>query len=292
MAFDLVLRFTGIAAFITNQNYREDDDVSVYVIMPGVEGAKDALDDEPLCPHNSYVEPGLRKQERTSLKGTIVTFDLSYCDDDPPTYECTALPKELIDVRTLLADLCVVDLDVLETSSPPRPDFVMTQVLLPEGDFDCMPDGYWCIDPLGNGKPIKGPIAHTVCIKWTGLERASMTLTKMDGTGEDGTSWSPPGGVVTLKFVNTCKETPDLEGSKSIRDRDFKWYYELLTKSAKKDITDGLSTKDLPIPRYCTESADKGALAQVLSERKALVLSHDCFPAQMASYVDSAAAQE
>src|SRR5437588_49073 len=110
MAFDLELTFTGIAAFIPNPYYSDGDEyeVPVYVIMPGVEGAKDALDDEPLCPHNSYIEPGVMGLARTSLKGTIVSFDLDY-GGTTPNYQYTELPKELINLGTLLKKLCVVD---------------------------------------------------------------------------------------------------------------------------------------------------------------------------------------
>jgi hypothetical protein len=295
MAFDLELTFTGIAAFIPNPYYSDgaEDEVPFYVIMPGVEGAKDALDDEPLCPHNSYIEPGVMGPARTSLKGTIVSFDLDY-GGETPNYQATALPKELINLGTLLDKLCVVDFDVLEPDSPPRPASVMTQILLPEGDFDKNLDlGCWCIDPLGQGNGITGQIAHVVSIKWTSLEKARMIIADMDGTDEIEKCWSQENGVISLSFVNTCKETPDLlKPYKARRDRDFKWYYELLTKPARDEIVALLENQDLPIPRYCTESTGKGALARALKERlelEFLVLSHDCFPGQMASYANGAA---
>jgi hypothetical protein len=295
MSFKLTLTFTGIAAFIPNPNYDDGDenDVLVYVIMPGVEGAKDALDDEPLCPHNSYIEPGLLGPDRTSLKGTIVTFDLDYCGK-APNYKRTGLPTQLINLGTLLDTLCVVDTAVLDPESPSRPALVMTQVLLPEGDFDYEPDNaYWCVDPLGSGKKIKDRIAHEVSITWTDLQEARMTLTKMDGTDETEYCWSQRDATICLTFVNTCKETPDMKKPyKATRDRDFKWYYELLTKEAKDGIVKLLETQDLPIPRYCTKSTAKGALAGALRKRvkeNPLVLSHDCFPGQMPTYANRSA---
>jgi hypothetical protein len=290
MVFDLTLTFTGIAAFIPNPHYDYNDpkDNQFFVIMPGVEGAKNALDDEPLCPHKSYIEPCLDpKIDLTSLKGKIVSFELIY--DQEPTYPTQVLPKILTNLGTLLDKLCRVDDRVLDLESPPRPDFVMTQILLPVGYCDSDSAANWSVDKLGTGTKIPGPIAHEVYVKLTGLKSATAVLTRMDGTGKTTLTLTPEyTNLVSLRFVNTCKEEPEMrKKAKSVRDRDFKWYYELLTPQAKNDIQKVILNGDLPIPKYYEKSNRAATLAEVLTARRLLVAQHDCFPAQMANYQSS-----
>ena len=53
MSFNLKIIITGICAFVENDN----GEGPVCVVMPSLSGRK-ASDDEPLCPHYSYIEQG------------------------------------------------------------------------------------------------------------------------------------------------------------------------------------------------------------------------------------------
>jgi hypothetical protein len=276
MPFDLHLSFTGIAAFV-----QITEDTPVWVVMPGLDGPKDALDGEPLCPHNSYIE---LDGKMTSLKGQVVTFDLAYAGS--PSHGSSYLPYELIDMQVLLGELCVIDRAIVAQTSPPRPAFVMTQVLLPPGEFSTVKEYGWSIDQVdaSYGAQIKGTLAHVVTLTIKNLTSAKALLEAMDGTGTTCIDLTPPGASsdVNAQLVNTCKELGPSE-ERTWRDRDFKWYFELLEKEVKLAIVELIENEDLPIPRYTPEDNVYSARFR----QNILVVTvggHDCFPAQMAGY--------
>jgi hypothetical protein len=297
MSFSLQLSFTGIVAFIQLIEYGP-----VYLVMPGLEGAKDALDDEPLCPHNSYIELDKRYAEvpltpgknfdRTSLKGQVVTFQLAYEAGTPNA--ATDLPDELIDMQVLLGELCILNQDVLARTSPPRPAFVMTQVELPPGEYTGHSDAAeeWSIDQVDPryGEAIDDVLAHEVWLTITNLTAASAILTPMDGaTPPVALALTPKDGNANVyaQLVNTCKEVPDSE-PRTYRDRDFKWYFELLDHDIKKTIADLIGYDDLPIPRYVATYESREKESKHVTSANG---GHDCFPAQMAGYGSSSQAQ-
>jgi hypothetical protein len=294
MAFSLELTFTGIAAFI-----QTDEEAPIYVIMPGLEGAKDALDGEALCPHNSYIEPNFEPCSvggrtdpgvyfhRTSLKGQFVRIELTYAADAP--LSTTYLPDSLIDMKVLLGDtLCSVNKDVLTRTSPPRPAFVMTQVLLPaNGTFDACEDDGWSVDQVdgGYGTPIAGPLAHAVRLTFENLTKAVALLEPMDGTPSSYVELTPKSGAWSyVSLINTCKDL-DPQEPKSLRDRDFKWYFELLDDDSRLTILALIGNDDLPVPRYIPPNG----VIQVKSLYPVVLENggHDCFPAQMAAYSEN-----
>jgi hypothetical protein len=296
MAFSLELTFTGIAAFV-----QTDEAAPIYVIMPGLEGAKDALDGEALCPHNSYIEPNvepcLHKKvdpgvsfHRTSLKGKFVRFELTF-DASASASSSSYLPDSLIDMKVLLGDtLCSVNRDVLARTSPPRPSFVMTQVLLqPNGKFDACKEYGWSVDQVDEdyGAPVNGPLAHAVTVTYSNLSKAVAILEPMDGAAPTTIDLAPGANVQWsyVSLVNTCKDL-DPQETTSLRDRDFKWYFELLDEDSKLTIANLIGNDDLPVPRYIP----KGGVIIVESASPFVVIEnggHDCFPAQMAAYSKS-----
>lgn len=287
MPFDLTLSFTGIAAFV------QLTEEPICVVMPGLDGPKDALDGEALCPHTSYLDQPDDEDERdcnnaagvdfkrTPLKGQIVTFDLT-----PDGGDCySGLPPQVMDMRLLLDDLCVINGDIVEKTSPPRPAFVMTQVFLPAGDFDSAKEKGWRVKHLpGHGASLAGPLIHDLYLTVRNLTRASAILTAMDGSGRSCVSLTPDDGCspVAIQLVNTCKEL-SYPYEEAIRDRDFKWYYELLDRQAQRDITGLIGNDDLPIPRH--RSSYSPAVVGGSG-------SHDCFPAQISPYISSRQASD
>jgi len=275
MSFNLELNFSGIAAFIPTDDY----DYPIAVVMPGLDREKTSLDDEELCPHNSYLDWTGRKR---ALKGRFVTLEVDY--EQSPGYLPPQLPKELINLGITLKELCVLDPGLLKYTSPPRPELVMTRILLPAGAEYTAPQNNpgWKVDPLGNGHAVEGAIAHTVSVRYTGLTSATACLEAMDDSVEpEELPLIPDDGTeVIVNFTNTCKELPSSpKHRKGLRDRDFKWYYELLSHEAKDKIAEIIDrdSRDLPIPRRMNP----------MNQSIMTVAIFDCYPGQMGNYTSA-----
>jgi hypothetical protein len=267
MSFSLKITFSGICAFFPITD--SDDESGTFVVMPGLEGARNALDDEPLCPHNCYLSSSIQQlpnHPRISLKGKRLVFHLDYVC--PP--RVTDLPQEAIGMQQLFGNYCIVNPGIFSRRSPPRPSFVMTQVLLPPGAFCASIDPLWQIGALpgGGGSDIHGSIAHEVVFFVAELDRAWISVHNLDGSRPvpDAIELLQKDGRVELTIENTCEELQLLAPKEKVfRDRDFKWYYELLDDSIKGTIKGNLGISDLPIPRH--QYAHVGG-------------DHDCFPAK------------
>jgi hypothetical protein len=267
--FTLYVTFSGICAFVPNPKATEKK--QTFVIMPGLDGAGNALDDEPLCPHDCYLKSTYSLYDdiyQIPLKGKRVRFVLRHASK-PDT---TDLPEEAIDMKSLFGRYCVLNPGIFKRRSPPRPSFVMTQVILPAGKFARETDAPWSIEAVvgGGGQAmVSAAIAHQVIFSVNNLVKASVRLESLDGSRAtlDGLPLHAKKGKVHLRIENTCKDLELLGPQQQPRrDRDFKWYYELLDEDVKQTIRERLLSDDLPIPR--------SAAFHVAGD-------HDCFPARV-----------
>jgi|SRR5579864_3493894 len=253
MSFDLEVRITGICAFVPN----DDTAAGAYkwcVVMPGGDAARFALDDELLCPHTSWIEPldDSVALPKTSLRGMRVRFKVKA---KKPTGGSKvkgpqAAGPELADLR----DVCggYLNLDPAIFSFPPRWD-IMTQVLLREGDLSDYSTGtVWDIDYLSGGKATQKDLTHEVILTIKQLDDAKLLLEPYTG-GQTAISLVPlsAGKKARVRLSNTCKEAePNAAGEQALRDRDFKWYYELMDEGTRKKIKEEIGFSELPFPRY------------------------------------------
>jgi hypothetical protein len=269
MSFDLEVRITGICAFIPN----DDSAAGAYklcVVMPGGDGARFALDDELLCPHTSWIESpdGSVALPKTSLRGMRVRFKVTpkkasgYPEVDPVKFGAS----KLADLSAVCGDY--LSLDPAIFSFPPRGD-IMTQVLLREGDPDYYSDGgRWSIGYMkGGSATVSQDLTHEFILNLKQLDDAKLLLEPYSG-GQTAISLAPHSGrgPVRVRLVNTCKEAEPQAVEEAMRDRDFKWYYELMNEAVREDIRTDLRNDrgDLPFPRYVSN----------------LIGGHNCFPAR------------
>jgi hypothetical protein len=274
--FTLSITFSGICAFIPIAKATARK--RTFVVMPGLEGAGNALDDEPLCPHDCYLRSPRRylydEISQIPLRGKRVSFVLEHATEPDESQ----LPDEAIDMQSLFGKYCILNPGIFRRRSPPRPSFVMTQVILPKGKFGRVTNPSWSIEAIvgGGGTPVVGAaLAHEVIFTVNNLTKAILRLEELDGS-QLTLEGSPQTHElrlyakkkqVDLRIENTCKDLELLgPGQQPRRDRDFKWYYELLDEDIKKTIRDKLGNSDLPIPR---------------SAGYHVAGDHDCFPARV-----------
>jgi hypothetical protein len=235
--FDLKVTITGICAFVENvlaTGHR------VCVVMPSTDIDRNAADDEPLCPHDSYLEQGLA---RMPLRGNRVSFDIQEVSPNPvltsPLPTATSAAVGLIDFVASGTSSSPNPAMVSLTSVPPPP--VMAQIILDKGYISFVPEGRdWQFKPAGPNLKV----AHEVIVTLTQLQSAAVVLSPFNGSRPTKIDLTPPAGVLTvaLRIVNTCLRRVSSSGDPS-RDRDFKWYYELVLPIIS------ITNDDLLIPR-------------------------------------------
>ncbi len=244
--FDLKITITGICAFVENSR---GTGPRVLVLMPSTDVDRNAADDEPLCPHESYIELGLT---RFPLKGYRVSFvqegGLQNLPIPLPLPIATPENVGLINFEDS-GYPGVPDPDMV-SSAPKAP--VVAQLELEKGSIGFVPArNKWHLNPA---RP-DVQVAHEVVVTLSQLDKAKVLLKSFNGSGSmemDLTPASTAIQTVSLKIVNTCKRITAPVGNPR-RDRDFKWYYELIASSANKasspDSRAASTSDDLPIPR-------------------------------------------
>jgi hypothetical protein len=263
MSFDFKLFISGICAFVPNTNPSGTSPDRICVVMPGGGGISQAIDGEPFCPHQSSIagRPGssmpLSKQP---LNGMRVSIDMGPIGANPevslPTSISlpppTSATVELLDVGKLLGSFSTPNAGIVSKTSPPRPAVVMTQVILRYGKLTMNYNAgvIWNISELDRGAPYSGIILpHELELDCSGLSYLKLNLEPFDGSRPVTLDLTPPGtGSVLINIVNECNNGSI--GGPTPRDRDFKWYYELLTPAGKQQIVTAIGPGDLPFPRH------------------------------------------
>ena len=208
--------------------------------MPGTDVDRNAADDEPLCPHESYLEQGLT---RFPLRGYRVSFSVQEEEGSQNLPLPLPLPVATSDNVGLInfKDLGFPgdpDPDMVSVTSAPKAP-VVAQIELENGSLSFVPEGRkWNLNPA---KPDVA-VAHEVVVTLAQLKSATMTLKPFNGAQSTVDLTPTTATSVELKIVNTCKRSISPVKDPH-RDRDFKWYYELLSPPA------GILSDDLLIPR-------------------------------------------
>lgn len=255
--FNLQVSFTGICAFFNNTDPTKP--LSVCVVMPGDVDGCEAIDDELLCQHQSFLvteeDSDSRVLPMIALRDTQVFFK-------GPSPSLVTLPKSTS--YGALGDLQLVtsgyQFDPRIASDDP-PHVVSSQVFLSFGTLDIAASNlYWDVDPVqgSSGSGISNcNLTHSVI--WTAQNLTDLMLVLHPFHGvEKAIDLSPVSAesfppTVKLSIVNSCKIIPDLPLYTPVayRDRDFKWYFELLDSASRTKIRSALQNgKDLPIPRF------------------------------------------
>src|SRR5215208_2068902 len=160
MAFNLEITLTGICAFV---KHTHPEGQRFCVVMPSTETDRNAVDDEPLCPHECSVEQGYGF---ALVKVPLVRKRLVFNDfpkENNPAL--TALPTATHD-RLGLID--ITDSGFNHNTNPAvvsenPPDYVMAQVFLERGYPYMIPaDSLWTLNP---NNPISLHVAHEVKIE-------------------------------------------------------------------------------------------------------------------------------
>ncbi|HKI04201.1 MAG TPA: hypothetical protein VKK31_19640 [Thermoanaerobaculia bacterium] len=252
MAFDLDILITGICAFVENKS-----STKICVVMPSTDNYKSALDGEVLCPHEGYIEQNYAFG-RTPLRWQRLSFDIKGGDND-----YIKLP---VASKNDLGLIDLKDSGVMKETNPDivldtPPETVLAQVCLDRGGVELTDGGVWTFDPKGVVVELK--VAHEITIKLKQIESAEAILKPFNG-GKPITIKINPARFpsAALRVVNTCKLSAKPGEGYLRRDRDFKWYYELLKDFSSSE----LYSADLQIPRYKTG---------------ALIGGNNCFPSRL-----------
>jgi len=262
MGFELRVTIAGICAFVENKN---EVGPRVCVVMPSADSYRNALDDEVLCPHESYIEQGFAFG-RTYLTKQRVKFIVGGGDNKPielPLKTATKDKTGLIDLKCspIFSTLPDTDPSIVYTSKQPA-QIVMAQILLEKGSITFPQQNYfWDFCP-NSERPGFLP-AHEVVVTLAGLDCAKIVLEPFSGYGSFTIDVTPRLGIskVDLRIVNTCEKL-NYPFKEPYRDRDFKWYYELVSNSGDALKKNG----DLPIPRFKIPQ---------------LIGGNNCFPARL-----------
>lgn len=259
MTFNLEITITGICGFVENS---KGTIPRVCVVMPS-DVNRSAHDDEPLCPHECYIEQGYGfARTKTSILGQRVDFVVGG-QSDPPIKLPIATNDDIGIIS--VADSGIKDpVNPGVVSMPPRETLVKAQVLLNYGIVDVMEaGGHWAIME-GDQNGVR--VAHELRVTLRGLDSAILWLYPFTREQPTAVNFTPPAGIstVALRIVNTCVRKTYLPRRESLRDRDFKWYYQLLTQP----LGGSLGNKDLPIPRFL---------------RGSLIGGNNCFPGHLGS---------
>jgi hypothetical protein len=243
MSFNLEITFTGICGFVSNSDPDLKKVPRVCVVMPSTDVGRNAIDGEPLCPHECYIEQGYGfALTKTSLKGKRLKFQF---DSEPIT-----LPMAMHDVPGLIEvsksgnNPGNVDPSVVSNKIPPL-GYVMSQVWINAGtpDVKTASKSHWVIDPNDTAGVL---VAHELRFTLASLTKASALLSPFDESQVVNIDLTPSTGVstVALRIVNTCARGTSFQYD-AYRDRDFKWYHELMDPN-----TVSLDpSRDLNIPR-------------------------------------------
>lgn len=267
-SFNLEVSFTGICAFFSNSN-TTGQKYNVCVVMPGGVDGYQALDEELLCRHDSYLVSSPDSDGPPLAPIELKDSRVSFSDPVLPAPPVTLPPASPIGSPSILTDLGqVVDLAQypldpnIAGTDPPR--VVGSQILLTWGTLTNAEDpsqDLWNVAGIDKSPGIKQAVlAHKVIWKVQDLRALSVFLLSFRGLRQEidltavSAKNTPP--TVKLEVVNGCKAIPSLplKVSIALRDRDFKWYFELLGSQARDDIRNFLSRSqpnaDLPVPRY------------------------------------------
>jgi hypothetical protein len=269
MSFDLEVRISGICTFIPNADATGAH--KICLVMPGGDTARFALDDELLCPHTSWIESLTDSVTlpRQPLHGMRVRFNVT--PETPTGYPEVQLPSaggaDLADLRAVCGDY--LHLDPAIVGFPPRGD-ILTQILLQEGRLECSGEAWWKIAALRGGTPTEKVLAHEVTLHLPALVDAKLVLEQFTGGRTDIPLAPDDDETVQLRLVNACREAyPKAPDQQPMRDRDFKWYYELMDEATRADIQGEILRNELPIPLFYRKGPK-------------LIGGQNCFPARSA----------
>jgi hypothetical protein len=275
MAFNVEISFTGICAFIPNQDSTRD--VKMCVALPDVRGEKS-------LENPNFVRPPASSFARKRLKRHMgfMNFspaDLSAVDAGKVSDDLVGtwlLDKHRVVIKASgapnpyenhapLADLGKVapglNVDTDLVSETPRS--VVAQVLIDQGLLNGASNlGSWTFPTtLSGGSPEARAIASEVVLSLKDLDKFSLQCTSIIGDTTKDRTWEfhRNSGTVKIVIANLCDENPlrwPTTKEEAEPDEDFELYYELLFNAFDRFSLQGkLLGLSLPIPFPATGAA-------------------------------------
>lgn len=267
MSFNVEISFSGICAFVPNQD--QDREVKMLVVLPDGRGRPSAI--------GSGVELATAFFSKKEIKRHTgyVSFspaDLSGADRSKIADDLTGvwlLDRHRIVLSSSGAsnpykeDVPIADLGEVvpefgvETSLVgPTPSGVVAQVLIDQGSLEGVesPTSWTFPTSFTGGLPEARAFTHEVILKLNDLEEFALKCTSMDGEPAKDRMWQfhRDSGTVKIVIANLCDDNPlrwPTTKSEVPPDEDFELYYEFLFNAFDKArILGRLKGLRLPIP--------------------------------------------
>lgn len=278
---DCTIRFTGLCAFVPNKPLGQAPERMCVVLVDGRKEGTKALDGTKLRRHFGFVRFDLRNlppgsngpKEHHGVWYLDRKQVVIYSDDATPlnTASYVARIDTEYDITTpnsgeerslswvpgltkLMPAFSAIDPNCVSTAVASVPNTVLAQVFFNTGILRAEEPAsqLWSVSGVLSPQFARQPLAHEVVLTLTGVTKLSLIAKALPGGDTETLDLVPgPLGKIDLTISNLCDENP-LRWPRSIPsprdDDDFKWYYELMTRTQQIAINRQRRGAPLPIP--------------------------------------------
>ena len=283
---DCIIRFTGLCAFVPNKPFGQDPENMCAVLVdgrslvnPNTLGVKKALDGTKLRRHRGYVLFDLRnlptdykgskehhgvwyldrqriviKDNQSSLdtKSYIPGIDTNYDIDKVGAGEEASI-SWVAALAKLMPNYATIDPACVSTNVADVPDTVLAQIFFNIGKLTVKEPTLqiWSVSGALSDQFARQPLAHEAVLTLSGVTKLTLEAKALPGGVDDKLELvSGQLGNIEITIANLCDENPLrwLRTPSPEDDDDFKWYYELMTKTQQTKINKKRRGAPLPAP--------------------------------------------
>jgi hypothetical protein len=273
MAFNLRVAFTGLCAFVPNED--DNAEVRMCVVLPDATTnvPRAGADNSSLKRHRGFIQLKVAQIAGAPrcMKGSEADV-IAYLNRHRITFNCVpaksgrglsgsrrALPAlakdtdKIADLGRMIPDFGAPDPAIVGAAPPGT---VLAQVLLHTGQL--MPNreeervGRWVFQRSIAVPAFEGELTSEVVWEVPDLKKLELIAASFDG-GETAT-WelkADEGETVEIVIANLCDENPlrwEVPRVRIVPDEDFRWYYTLLSGPRQLDLLRRLDGLTFPIP--------------------------------------------
>jgi len=261
MPFKVHVSFTGICAFVPNKAF-DNSPTKISVVLPKGGSKytypKVAVDGTRLRRHFAFAQFKLR--HLTTSQGLADQFEgIWYWGRRRLTFGFTGYANDLsVGNMSTLADMYKVapkfsTVDPLALTDSPPSD-VLCEILINRGSLST--GGIlktWVFPNTLSGDTIHSQtLTSEVVLEFSGLETFELIATPYNAGAPEKVSFSAPNDVtVPIVLSNLCDDNPlrwETDVADLPPDEDFKWYYQLLSRSDRDALFTALGGLPLPFP--------------------------------------------